>query len=474
MSKRVPSQHALWVSVLLFVTAVVLSACGHVSPFPPIVPTSTTVSDENEGFLDSETQLLADYLGISEACLLHVHESLHKSIVISYFEMGKQHFAGIYVPRIIYVYCNDAKKEAFVFHNEEEINIAGVHPDAVKPIFASFTIYRVKDDAWEVIDTLDSADYLSIMRIDWVDSNDLWFFADIYTAPYTDLWKVIRFDGSRLIMEYDGCNEQDSHFQDINGDGYDEIIGTTCDYVVLSYHAADVTNVGKMILQWDGTRFTEVKLEKLPDSAPESLSELNNRAVVFAQADLWLDAASLISKALKISEGPFHETVKWNAILVNLNIEAKKDQIIEDDDSGFGYATVMAQMFLGDYLAAVDVFRSYPVEAIFADSANGKYTRPSELLAANGGGSQELTKKIFALTDKSLALMDEDDAYREKRAAAYFLRAWAAYTVNPTDPRVMENLAKAHQLAPDDTLYDESLNYLQRESRSFMEAHKLF
>ena len=67
------------------------------------------------------------------------------------------------------------------------------------------------------------------------------------------------------------------------------------------------------------------------------------------------------------------------------------------------------------------------------------------------GWEKEIQNWIILFTDK--ALEAEPDM-----AAAYFLRAWAIYIVDKSDPGVMKNLRKAVVLNPNETLYSETLH----------------
>jgi hypothetical protein len=50
---------------------------------------------------------------------------------------------------------------------------------------------------------------------------------------------------------------------------------------------------------------------------------------------------------------------------------------------------------------------------------------------------------------------------RPELAAAYFLRGWAAYLLNPGDPAALMDIQRAAGLAPEDEFYTGAVQYLQ-------------
>jgi hypothetical protein len=46
-------------------------------------------------------------------------------------------------------------------------------------------------------------------------------------------------------------------------------------------------------------------------------------------------------------------------------------------------------------------------------------------------------------------------------AAAYYLRAWVNYLVDPSDPGILPDLEMTAQLDPGEKLYTDALNYLK-------------
>ena len=72
------------------------------------------------------------------------------------------------------------------------------------------------------------------------------------------------------------------------------------------------------------------------------------------------------------------------------------------------------------------------------------------------GWEQQVTDAITQTTDLALKLAPD-------LAAAYFLRGWGVYLTDPANPSVLADVEHAAQLAPQDKLFAESLEYLRKQ-----------
>ena len=195
------------------------------------------------------------------------------------------------------------------------------------------------------------------------------------------------------------------------------------------------------VWQWDGDQLVEVPLTPLPDSAPAELREANDRAVALAEGWLWSEAQTAIAEALTIDAS--NEIVIWNNILITMHAEDLAEQIET------GAYPLLANIFYGDYAAALDVMRPYPVEEIFSPMS------PLIVETVAHGWEETLNDWIIQATDAALGAKPD-------LAAAYFLRAWAAYLVNPDDPQIVADIEKTVQLDPAESLFADSLIYLRQ------------
>ncbi len=109
---------------------------------------------------------------------------------------------------------------------------------------------------------------------------------------------------------------------------------------------------------------------------------------------------------------------------------------------------LLTQVFYGDYAAALDVMRAYTPEQIFSDN--------SPLIAGSSAEGWEESLSYWLEYSTTRALQARYDL-----AAAHFLRAWAAYLVNPADPGILNEVSTAAGMDPDEALYTTSLEYLK-------------
>jgi hypothetical protein len=159
---------------------------------------------------------------------------------------------------------------------------------------------------------------------------------------------------------------------------------------------------------------------------------------MLARGGLWKDAMTQIVAARQASvsvKPPFsNEIVDWNYGIIKLHADA----MARDIDGG-GYP-LLSRVFYGDYAAAVELMRPYPVEQLFrADTPLVKGTVAEAWLP-------ELTGSITTSVASAVALKPD-------LAPAYFLRGWANYLAGRPAAAVRADLDRATELAPADRLF---------------------
>ena len=87
--------------------------------------------------------------------------------------------------------------------------------------------------------------------------------------------------------------------------------------------------------------------------------------------------------------------------------------------------------------------------------ADGLFIPTTELVMGTVAESWEPT-----LADWIVKTVDPALALQPDLAAAYFLRGWAAYIREHTEAAAVPDVQKAAELAPDDELYNKSLQFL--------------
>ncbi|NJN83055.1 MAG: SH3 domain-containing protein [Caldilineaceae bacterium] len=232
---------------------------------------------------------------------------------------------------------------------------------------------------------------------------------------------------------------------DLNGDGVNELLMDATEYYVFCY-ACGVRRVHFDVWRWDGETMVPVTLAPLPDSAPAQLAQINDLALTFANADLWKDALATVDAAAIVDtldpDSEVATTFGWNATDIRLNSQAKRAAV----NDGGGYP-LLENVFYGDYDVAVDLMREVSADQIFTA------TTPLVVGTVAEGWQSELSRTLIRNSGAALEV-------KPGLASAHFLRGWGTYLAKPDDPTVLEDLTNAAALAPNDTLYRDSVLYL--------------
>lgn len=306
-------------------------------------------------------------------------------------------------------------------------------------------IYSLENGDLNEIDRveLEIPDYMregSVKQVP-VEPEGIWLQVMSGVGAHSGCFDMLRFDGGDIEHVLSDCasSPDAGEVRDLDGDGISEVLLNWSEDYVFCY-ACGVRIRSYQVWRWDGNQLAQVELNTLTGSYPQELVQLNNRAVVLADGELWVDARQNIEGALEISGD--NETVFWNAVLIDLIAESREEEVKRSQYPLLNF------IFLGDYESAVGLMRSHkPWELFSTESALVSQT-------AAEGWENEIQNWILLFTDK--ALEAEPDM-----AAAYFLRAWALYIIDKNDPRVMKNLRKAVVLNPNETFYSETLLYLR-------------
>jgi tetratricopeptide (TPR) repeat protein len=307
-------------------------------------------------------------------------------------------------------------------------------------------IYSYNDGNWQELGKIemDDADYVDETSVQQVmlEPDNIWLELHAGVGAHSGTYHLFQFNGEDLKIALSGFSPSPGvgNTTDLNGDGTLEVILDTTDPYVFCY-ACGVWQPGAQVWQWDGHELVEVTLALLPDTASADLREANNRAVTLAEAGLWQDAQLAIDEAVAFD--PANNIVNWNNILITMQTEALLDHVKN------GAYPLLAYVFYGDYAAALDLMRPYPVEEIFGPQS------PLVVETPASGWEDALRERIVGATTGALEVQPD-------LAAAYFLRAWAAYLVNPDDAQIVADIEKAVQLDPAESLFADSLTYLKQ------------
>jgi hypothetical protein len=227
--------------------------------------------------------------------------------------------------------------------------------------------------------------------------------------------------------------------EDLNGDGVLDVLLDATDHYVFCY-ACNVDYILTEVMRWDGSRMVRVELEPLPDSEPEELRQLVDRAIELAEHDLWKDAQATIADAARFNSQD--ETYAWDAALINLDASKRAEHI---QYSGY---PLVSTIFYGDYPAVLDTLRGYSTEEIFDPNSPLFSDTPAE------GTIDFLTDAVVRATTLQLKAMPD-------LAAAYFVRGWSLALLDLEDPNALDDVRRAAELDPSEPLFSEGLAYLE-------------
>lgn len=306
-------------------------------------------------------------------------------------------------------------------------------------------IYSHNEEGWQELgrQELAEVDYLDQASVEQVqlEPDHVWLQVQGGAGAHSGVFGLLQFDGQTLepVVSHFSSSPGGSRLEDLNNDGTLDVVLDATDYYVFCY-ACGVRFIQYQVLHWDGAQLSEVNLVSLPESAPAELRQLNNQAVVLAQARLLQKAGAMIEQAQALDEQA--PTITWNAALINLPLNEQSEQ------ASTGPYPLLENIFYGNYEASLEVMRAYRPEEIFS--------QPTPLItgAVAEGWEEALSEWILDLTNQAIEVEPE-------LAPAYFLRGWARFLVESASPDVLADVQRAAELDPQDALFSDSLEYLK-------------
>ena len=313
-------------------------------------------------------------------------------------------------------------------------------------------IYTIENGVWQRLAWLDldndsgdvyaAPDYLfegGVAQVSLDDAN-IWLTVEGGVGAHGGTFQLLRFDGAALHIAAQASNASPGvgSLADLNDDGILEAVMGMHDYYVFCY-ACGVRYLNFQVFAWDAAnqRMNEISLQPLPSSQQDNPAyQPANRAVQLAQADLWDDALAQVAEAQRLAAAnPTGDaTLDWDAALIRLYHDAWQ---AEQEQTPY---PLLTRIFAGDYAGALDIMRGYANEQIFSADTPLIQDTVAE------GFDQWVADYILGETDAAIAA-------RPDLAAAYYLRAWAAFLQNPVNPQIQTDLAQAAALNPGEPLF---------------------
>jgi hypothetical protein len=308
-------------------------------------------------------------------------------------------------------------------------------------------VYSHEGGRWQELDRaeLEDPDYLDKTGVQQVavEPENTWLQVDSGVGAHGGCFNLLRFDGQKLHNEVSHCNSApgSGSLEDLNGDDILDVLLDTTDHYVFCY-ACNVDYISTAVMRWDGSAMVDVQLEPLPDSAPEELRQLTDRAIELATHDLWKDAQATIAETQRFNSQD--ETYTWDAALINLDANKRADHI---QYSGY---PLISTIFYGDYPPVLDVMRVYSVDELFNPNSSFFTGTPAE------GYIDFMTEYLTRTTTLQLDAMPD-------LAGAYFVRGWSLALLDPKDPNALADLQHAADLNSSESLFSDSLAYLKKQ-----------
>lgn len=308
-------------------------------------------------------------------------------------------------------------------------------------------VYEHNKDSWRKVSRVDlmNPDYLaegSVIQVN-IEPTHYWIAVESGVGAHGGCFDLLSFDGKNLKDEESNCASDPAagSVQDLDGDGVGEVVLNTSDDYVFCY-ACGIRVMSYKVMRWNGTALAEIKAEKLTTSSVVSLKQANDRAVELFNHSLMKDAHTAIEKAYTLD--PTNETVKWNRALINLHADARRHVAL---DSQY---PLLANMFYGDYDAALNVLRPHTVDEILS----GPKTSPLIVGTVAEGYEDALTAYITSTA--TLALGADPNL-----AGAYYLRGWALHLAGGHDSEVIADIEKSVTLSPTDKFFASTLDRIK-------------
>ncbi len=292
------------------------------------------------------------------------------------------------------------------------------------------------------------------------DGTQLWLHVEGGAGAHGGVCAILRLAGDTLTQELDSFSASPGgcEIKDVNGDGANEVVLDATDPYVFCY-ACGVRFVDYGVQRWDGQSFTQVNLDPLPAAAPPELDSRNDELLRLVQGGLWKGALALADSPVTAGSPVLASTAVTATGAATATGTITDEGVITSDISGTVTITtsagttatasvtgdpsgvyasntalvrligearradaeradhpypLLAQVFYGDYPAAVDVMRVYSAAEIFA--------WPSALVSGTVAVGWESTLADRITTTTSAAI-----DVNPQLAAAFFVRGWGEW-----------------------------------------------
>ncbi len=321
-----------------------------------------------------------------------------------------------------------------------------------------FGLYLVEDDSIRELATIDveSAELLVSGQARQVVARpsgapidtwgpDLWFAVDAGVGAHGSSFELLRWDGDRLTSElqwFSAIPGAAGELLDLNGDAVPEIVLDDTNPFIFCY-VCGVQEPGFQLQRWNGVAVVLVELAPFPLEESDESRQALDFVIALVEADLWRDAVTAIEVVERLE--PDNDELKWQAILVRRNAEARLREAAQAPDTAYPLLTAV---FAGEHAAAVDylaTFDPFDLIDLYGPLTAGTTAEGWETVVA---------ETLIDYADRALAV-------RPDLAPALFLRGLGRFWLDPAQADLaITDVNAAAALDPEQPLYEAFANLL--------------
>ena len=200
---------------------------------------------------------------------------------------------------------------------------------------------------------------------------------------------------------------------------------------------------GFPLQRWNGVAVVPVELAPFPLEESDESRQALDFVIALVEADLWRDAVTAIEVVERLE--PDNDEIKWQAILVRRNAEARLREAAQAPDTAYPLLTAV---FAGEHAAAVDYLATFdPFDLV---DLYGPLTAGT----AAEGWETVVAETLVDYAGRALAV-------RPGLAPALFLRGIGRFWLDPAQADLaITDVNAAAALDPGQPLYEAFANLL--------------
>ena len=271
---------------------------------------------------------------------------------------------------------------------------------------------RLRSGAWskplaQLHETCCATGFVRGSPINIGPSEEVWFTVFWIEGAHAGQMVTFHFDGERLkesgMLSSGGSSPDIGEIVDLNGDGVDEVLFLDKSPYVFAY-ASNVAEISARLAYWNGEKFVMVHPSKIPEGASTIRQEDADLVRRLADADLWVEAASLAS--VLAAQASDDVALRWWTVLIRKIASMKADHAAQSGQP------LLTAVFAGDYAKAFELMRAHPPAAVFSPEG------PLLAGTAAEGLHETMAHYLLAYTGRALSIRPVDPSIHAVLALA--------------------------------------------------------